>query len=374
MKNCIIILFFFSIQQLQSQKTLETNNTWKDLKIKWSLAKDHKGTFEILHIGDSHIQPNNLSGITRLLGQTELGNAGRGLIFPYNLAKTNGPKDYTFKSSIQWRNSWITSPNESSIGLTGISITSTQSKGDLKWKTGNDSLHYPSELGFISYEFSNCQSCSINVNGVQKKYKSLSKIQDTIQFKCNSDSNTVYFEGAALTILDIVERSISTGLLYHSTGVAGATFLTYINNPYFNTELKYFNPDLVIVSLGTNESFLKWDEKVFRKNTELFVQKIETQCPKAKILIVLPNENYKFTQNKWVYNTRIDEIRKTLLEISIEHKLSTYDQQAAMGGKGCLLEWEKNKLVNKDHIHLLKKGYQKQGKLLYQFISNEMKL
>jgi hypothetical protein len=39
-----------------------------------------------------------------------------------------------------------------------------------------------------------------------------------------------------------------------------------------------------------------------------------------------------------------------------------------MGGKGSLLEWLKQGLVNADHVHLLRKGYQKQGELLAAFL------
>ena len=49
----------------------------------------------------------------------------------------------------------------------------------------------------------------------------------------------------------------------------------------------------------------------------------------------------------------------------LEQDLLIYDQHIAMGGKGSMLEWEKRNLVNKDHIHFLRKGYQEQGELLY---------
>ena len=44
-----------------------------------------------------------------------------------------------------------------------------------------------------------------------------------------------------------------------------------------------------------------------------------------------------------------------------------------MGGKGCMLIWETKGLVNKDHIHFLKKGYQEQGHLLFKFLNELFK-
>ena len=47
----------------------------------------------ILHIGDSHLQGGYLTSELRKLLQNKFGHAGRGLIFPYQLVKTNAPFD-----------------------------------------------------------------------------------------------------------------------------------------------------------------------------------------------------------------------------------------------------------------------------------------
>ena len=64
------------------------------------LQMDSVSKVKILHIGDSHIQPNNFTGKIRELLQLKYGNGGRGMVFPYQLAGTLGPKDYSFKSTI----------------------------------------------------------------------------------------------------------------------------------------------------------------------------------------------------------------------------------------------------------------------------------
>ena len=54
----------------------------------------------ILHIGDSHLQAGFLPGELRYLLQATFGNAGRGLVFPYQIAKTNAPFDIRTESNI----------------------------------------------------------------------------------------------------------------------------------------------------------------------------------------------------------------------------------------------------------------------------------
>lgn len=358
----ISILFF---SHVFSQNSIQLDDSLKELKLKIQNIALNKGQFTILHIGDSHMQPNNLSGMTRYLLQKELGNAGRGLIFPYTLAKTNGPKDVTFRSNITWDNAWIIKPHTFDIGLTGISIQSKSNQGHIVWKSGSDTLKYPSSQGFLSFQIQNCQECKIEVNGRKKSYTSSTLVSDTIHFNMSLDSNKIQFLGGTFRLLDLIEKSSNPGILYHSTGVAGATFQTYVDNPLFEKELAYFAPDLVIVSLGTNESVKKWDEAQFKKNVNAFISSLKKEVPTAKILIVLPNENYLFVNEKWNYNERIDLVRTALTNICLEQDLLIYDQHIAMGGKGSMLEWEQKNLVNKDHIHFLRKGYQEQGKLLY---------
>jgi LysM repeat protein/lysophospholipase L1-like esterase len=74
-----------------------------------------------VHIGDSHIQADLMTNVVRGRLQKEYGNGGRGLVFPYNLAKTNGPWDVRFSSNgifSSFRN--VSSVSEANIGLTGI--------------------------------------------------------------------------------------------------------------------------------------------------------------------------------------------------------------------------------------------------------------
>jgi lysophospholipase L1-like esterase len=109
----------------------------------------------------------------------------------------------------------------------------------------------------------------------------------------------------------------------------------------------------------------KWDEAQFKKHVNAFISSLKKVTPSAQILVVLPNENYLLVNEKWTYNERIDLVRTALTTICVEQDLLLHDQHQAMGGKGSMLEWEKRNLVNKDHIHFLRKGYQEQGKLLY---------
>ena len=171
-----------------------------------------------------------------------------------------------------------------------------------------------------------------------------------------------------------MEHNNKPGIIYHSTGVAGATFKIYNDNKNFEKGLKLLLPDMVVVSLGTNESVKKWDSIAFEKEVRTFIDRIRANTSASKIVLVLPNENYIKVNGIYTYNTRIDAVHAVLLKVASEQELLTYDQQQAMGGKGCMLQWKQQGLVNDDHIHFLRKGYQKQGFLLANYLKQHLKM
>ena len=86
--------------------------------------EDHNNQkISIVHIGDSHIQSDLMTNEIRLNLQQKFGNAGRGLVFPYQLAKTNGSYNERFYSNRVWesyRN--IHSFKSVPVGLSGIGL------------------------------------------------------------------------------------------------------------------------------------------------------------------------------------------------------------------------------------------------------------
>ena len=76
-----------------------------------NLQKSKVGKLNIVHIGDSHIQADLFSGLMRKNLQQQFGNAGRGLVFPHSLVKTNGTGDVRFSSNQTWESQRNIYPN-----------------------------------------------------------------------------------------------------------------------------------------------------------------------------------------------------------------------------------------------------------------------
>src|SRR5574337_34106 len=69
-----------------------------------------RGTVSIVHIGDSHIQADYFTSVVRNSLQQFFGDAGRGLVFPYQLAQSNAPPDIGSFSNNIWQFNRVAHP------------------------------------------------------------------------------------------------------------------------------------------------------------------------------------------------------------------------------------------------------------------------
>jgi lysophospholipase L1-like esterase len=333
-----------------------------------------EGKVHILHIGDSHLQADMLTGAARKTLQESFGNAGRGLIFPYKLAETYGPKDFLATTNQKWQSSWIVHKTKLfEIGLPGIGAMSKDSNGGFNLNFRKDGYSNPYTNGFVLYKLlSPMESAVVRINGEEMKAlhnEGFSKIE----FNRNQATEDFSFDfsGGKMNLHTLFFENNQRGLIYSSFGVTSARYDHYWTNPLFFEELPELNPDLLIISLGTNESYDRnFTEAHFSKYVDSTLSKIERILPHMAILLVTPSENYKIREGAPVWNEHVAVVNSVLREQAEKHGCALWDMERAMGGKGSMLTWKANGLVNKDYVHFLRPGYELQGKLLAEAILN----
>lgn len=82
-------------------------------------------------------------------------------------------------------------------------------------------------------------------------------------------------------------------MFYHTIGNNGATYATYNNIGTVGKGIAPLQPDLVIISLGTNEAFGKVNKAGIYENIDLLVNDIKENNPDAQLLLVTPMECQK---------------------------------------------------------------------------------
>lgn len=110
-----------------------------------SLEKNGHTRVSVLQVGDSHIQAGPFSERMRRSLQARYSAAGRGLVFPYRLAGTNGPDDLAMQSNVRWqaRRNVIRS-HDMPTGISGIGMRAADDTIILKvgLKTASDTVDY----------------------------------------------------------------------------------------------------------------------------------------------------------------------------------------------------------------------------------------
>jgi lysophospholipase L1-like esterase len=344
----------------------------------------------IIHLGDSHIQAGYLSGQTMRMLQASFGNAGRGWIAPFRLAKANEPSDYFISSNIR---EWIAgrcvqSKPKCPWGIGGIGIQTNASKIDFNLVIAPNngagysfnkvllyrdryamplapSWHYPDSVATLLWGEELCENIVVDTFLITNpldtfRLKSVDVNKDSIE--TNKTPGNRYY-GFMLT-------NGSPGVLYHAIGVNGARYVDYTNRSYIR-QLALLKPSLLIVSLGTNESYGRYFNKAqFSSQVDDFIRLVKEELPETALLITTPAESYKRTyKNKKRYYVRNDNISLVADAISAytrEQGLACWDLFSITGGYNSCKKWLESGLFGRDRIHFSQKGYGEQGVLLYK--------
>jgi LysM repeat protein/lysophospholipase L1-like esterase len=397
----------------------------------------------IVHIGDSHVQGPVFPGAIRENLQAQYGNAGRGFIFPYQVAKTNGDSQTRFNSDDSWQSMRnVKSDGNDDIGISGISLETNDSDFELELHLKKE-LQGTKQIEILSthpeyFNISNerlkkknqsHRSASFtnkyytvkkgdNLNAISQKYNTtVSDIQrlnalkgttinvrqrlivqqDTIKPVIQSDemvqeipqlpeslkklpngnyilpevTESIYItavsEQERYNIDGMILRNDRPGIQYHAIGVNGAQFTDYTKFPRFFEQLAYLNPDLIIVSLGTNESF---SDKLTTQEFTDMLYAFDTQLKKhgviAPVLATSPPPSLK---NKKHPNTKATTFASVLREESNLLGWSFYDLHEVAGSSANMNMWHKRNLTASDRIHYNTEGYSLLGTLISDILT-----
>jgi len=337
------------------------------------LEQDKSGVLNIVHIGDSHIQADFLTSEIRQLFQRDFGNAGRGLVFPLRVAKTNGAMDARSSSTNLWKKVFVRSLNRSSEpGLSGVSIRRADgSKAAIDINTkDHDGLDYSfDEMDLICRNDSAPFDLTVSdeANGISK---TIQIGQDTLyHIKLGKLTHHVNISYDADALLDgFVLKNGNAGVAYHVIGVNGAHFADYNKSPVFYQELPVLNPDLVIISLGTNEAVsYRATKDMMKKEVEKTLTVLRLNHIYAPVLLLIPFDNYYRRKS---FNRYMRTVNAGLIEAAHEYGLPYVDAYGITGGYGSAAQWRRLGMLRPDRIHYMAAGYQLQAKLIYQGIMN----
>ncbi|WP_291720243.1 GDSL-type esterase/lipase family protein [Bernardetia sp.] len=358
--------FFEALYKLQNQKEKQEKST----------------QVKILHIGDSHVQADFFTGKVRQLFQEDkrFGDAGRGFVFPYSAAKTNNPFDYKTRYTGTWTSQkMVSSKHQSQWGISGITVETTSPTSTITiepieynerkpTKIDKVKIYYPilnEELfeAVIIAPTNEIKSQKMHPDGYLEVIFNVPQTSVSIGLDKTDDIQTHFI------LQGISFESNEDGVLYHAVGINGAETRHYLRCEDFETQLRSIKPDLVVISLGTNDAYpAKFDDVAYKGNLSKIISQIRNINSEVSILLTSPNDTYRY--KKYAnYNTQKAE--KRLQELMREKKIAFWNFYQIMGGFKSITEWQKAGLGQYDRIHLSQTGYNLQGDLFYEAIEEQ---
>lgn len=348
---------------------------WSDLR---NRLKDHdRNPFSIVHIGDSHLQADISTGYVRSQMQFDYGDAGRGLIVPLRLNRTNEPVDYYFKSQTPWSPLKFMSAHWSrAMGFTGASLTTSSPTAEITVGSRvTDTYSTFSDLSLFHDGDVEIESVTLD-DGTRIDNPTVDHGRGStrILLPRATGSATVRFRPlSGFSLFGAYLSGSRPGVFYNVIGNNGATFNSYNRVPSFGRGVASMDPDLIIVSLGTNEAFGNVDEARMIDQIDRLVADLRRSNPGAQLLLVTPMECQRRSGKGYVVNSNVKTIRNIIVQYGKDHHIPVYDWYVMAGGDSASNKWIGEGLYGKDRIHHTVKGYRVTGFMLYDALTKALK-
>lgn len=355
------------------------------------MEKYHDQKLNFYHIGGSHIQADVYSNLMREKLQTHWENIGgeRGWVFPFNLAGTNNPANYRFTSPNKWSGyrSVVSKQKYINYGIMGMAISCPDDHIEMTFNYKNtiskppiDNIRIYHNKGDFGYQIKILGDNDLVVSQVTDQELGCTDIHLSREV----DSFTVTMDYISTETLDSLDTlNISTihheplyiygfqllnnrpGISYTSIGVNGAGLYTYLDNVYFEEQLKQYPPDFFAFSVGTNDAnttYAKFDPRVYKRNLQKMMSLVLEANPNCAILLTVPNDAL---YNRKYLNKNVARERTMMIELAKEYQIPIWDLYGIMGELGSSRTWYRNKLMKSDHVHFTYQGYLLKGEMFY---------
>jgi len=339
-----------------------------------SIALYGEGKLNVLHIGDSHIQADYFSGRMRTNMQQSIkgGESSRGFVFPYSVAKTNNPANYYEHYSGQWNVCKNIQKYETcDIGIGGITLETNSAGAYIEYKMREgEYAHYTFNRVKIFHEMDTSCFDIIFENDALVIDTIINERLGYTEFVMSSNLDSVKMRFVKnrpsqdhFKLFGVSLETDEPGITYSATGVNGAEVGSWLRCNKLNDHLEAMNLDWIIISLGTNDGYMKYfSPEQFYVNYDSLIRQIKTVAPQAAILLTTPGDNYRY-KRYLNYNTK--KTRDIILKVAKKHNISVWDLHTIMGGLNSISLWYSKGLTAGDKLHYSKKGYLLQGDLLY---------
>lgn len=344
---------------------------WKD---------DTTPKITVAHFGDSHIQPGIFSGEVRKFMQSQKGEGGYGIVFPYSAAKTYSPLDYKTVHYGKWQYSKALEPRpKMPLGVSGMTIRTIDPAAgfNITFREHLPASYKKIKLFFKpgkqSFDFRIMTRNNDTVVMASALHEEMPFVEiaipDSTSFihvqmlKSRDEQLNFEFYGMSL------ESDQDRGLVYHQLGVGGAPYTAVLEQVMIDTQLPALQPDLIILDYGTNDFlYTGMIPSTLGRQIVQTINWVRQLAPNAAILLTSAQDMYRRGAN--IAAAR--EFSNMMRQIARQEHCAFYDWYRISGGQYSMAKWVSARLGRPDYIHLTKEGYLLKGKLFTQAFANTL--
>ena len=334
---------------------------------------DSNAHLNILHIGGSHVQAGTFPHRLR-----ENIGAARGMLFPWKTIRSNAPADYSLTSSGSWEKSRCLEPSPTEqLGMSGAAAITTDADASLQ-------LMLPAQYAFRRLHVIGKAEGGAEPYLVSSWGDTLTAEQNDDDFLFTLDSPdslcTIAFRGMADSGRFVLRGIYPEGnrpITYNESGVNGASVPSWLRCELLSTELSLLcPPDLVIFGIGINDANVPpshFNAEAFKTSYRCLMDEIRKANPKACFLFITNNDCWlRSGRRRRILNRNTQKVEQAMMELARECDGAVWDQFRIMGGYGSSNRWVSAHLMNRDHIHFLRPGYELLADLLSNALYNEV--
>ena len=386
--NCCNIL---SAQSSLKYKELEIDTTFRQINFyDLETAKKFKNKFQtldkdklvIFHFGGSHVQPEILTSETRDNFSKLFITGGRGMIFPYSVAKTYSSINYSVVHTGEWKyGKSFQFPPKIPLGVCGMAVETNENNASIQFNFKKTLEKNDYKLLFLTEIDSLTSSFQVIIDSTKFEFNKIDFIKNGLKHYvqinylgtinhikiiiCDSTELSKNFRFYGID----VELNQPNGIIYHSLGVGAAPFKSVLNISKLEEHAALLRPDIVLLDFGTNDILYK------NAIADDLIEQIETKILKFRkinpdITIILTSTQDLVYKKKSI--TAAIMFRNILDSIAKNKKCMFWNWYDLSGGKGTISKWYSLGYAQKDNIHLTMIGYKLKGKLLFESFINTL--
>lgn len=328
----------------------------------------------IIQYGDSHTASDDWANTLREQFQSRFGIGGAG----YSLAGRpyNGYRRFDLKSnsSPNWYSDGLAlRTGDGRYGRGGVSMT-THSAGEwvsLVADCQTVEVFYLQQPGGGRVQFTDNGSVieEISTNGdLGPGYRQYKVEPGQHRFELRTLDN------APVRLFGWMTEQ-AKGIAYETLGVNGAQASIILNwDPtILASNLARHQPALILLAYGTNDaSNTDLSPEGYRATLRNVVQRIRDAAPQASIVLIGPPDRYyRILGRGWTEYPRMQLVVDAERDVAKSMGCAFWDLRGRMGGGGVMPQYVQAGLVQADHVHFTREGYQLLGRVLYQELMSQ---